>query len=334
MERDIVVVGNNLTSLILAYEIINANSNLNISYFYNEKLIRNSLFLPSFVYPIFSYRPEKIEQILTTSLEFYNDLFYTTKSFDISKASLLILNSSLRETEEMYNKLQNSNMDCSILKQKEIKQTLPLLNSEKYNKGLISDSSLVINNLGGLTAYILDELKKLKVELIEYKREEVSYNQKNKEFLFKGKKVGFKEFLILTDHTIFPGRNKLINVLAAKTPLVEKFPRINLIDNTTKLYINMETEGYLNLFQLTSKSEKENSLQQLTENFSKLFSTIQDFKILDHYFVQTVEKPYFNLNEKTLEIYSPFHMELNLLPLLIKELIPQIQKGKIEKKEF
>ena len=137
MERDIVVVGNNLTSLILAYEIINANSNLNISYFYNEKLIRNSLFLPSFVYPIFSYRPEKIEQILTTSLEFYNDLFYTTKSFDISKASLLILNSSLRETEEMYNKLQNSNMDCSILKQKEIKQTLPLLNSEKYNLSLI-----------------------------------------------------------------------------------------------------------------------------------------------------------------------------------------------------
>ncbi|MHA1204421.1 MAG: hypothetical protein ACTSRR_07820 [Candidatus Heimdallarchaeaceae archaeon] len=334
MERDIVVIGNNLTSLILVYQIMKENSDLKITYFYNEELIRNSLFLPSFVYPLFSYPPEKIEQILTTSLEFYNDLFYTTKSFDISKASLLILNSSLRETEEMYNKLQNSNMNCSILRQKEIKQTLPLLNSEKYNKGLISDSSLVINNLGGLAVYILDELKKLKVELIEYKREEISYNQNNKEFLFKSKRISVNKFLILTDHTIIPERNKLINVLAAKTPLVEKFPRINLIDNTTKLYIHMETEGYLNLFQLTSKSEKEKILQQLTENFTILFSTIQDFKILDYYLVETVEKPYFNFDEKNIEIFSPFHMELNLLPLLIKELIPQMQKGEIEKKDF
>lgn len=327
---DICVIGNSLIANLMAYCLKSNNTDKNIV-LVKEKLTQNKkeIFIPSVLFPIFSLDAQLASEIY---IKTYNTLseMQITSGFEFSSYPLYILFRSEKETqkaEKLKIALENANIKVEYITNKtQLKTDIPIMDIEEIVSAIRINNALVCDSLFNLSLKYLKMVKNLGIKVIEEEKVKIDVLKKK----IVGEQFHFKyDFLIDTSHK--KTERKIIRGL---TPIVEKFPKISIVDISQNAFFWVEKGGYINLIAESKMSEKNEIEVELRGIFNSLFSYVGkgvEFLDLDSLFTQFICELSSVLDYSELtnicRITMPVDLELSLGVFLANYIANKIKNG-------
>ncbi|MHA1303246.1 MAG: hypothetical protein ACTSQE_03145 [Candidatus Heimdallarchaeaceae archaeon] len=337
-KRDVIVVGNNLTATALAYYLSCELTDKSISLIYPKDILSLYLFAPGIIYPQFDFKTKELAEYLSLSIQALEDLHVKSKIFDVANNPLFLVYKK-EEGKMMIKKhkalLDQTNTDNCIFSREELDQTLPLLNSDLYPYVVSIKNAYLINSVKDLVLCYLKFAKENGVETKNYDKAEISIDYSSKTVKIGEETMHATEFLCITDFSLAPLDLELKrkDVLMLKTPIVEKFPRLSIVDFINNMILFVELEGYLSIYQSFAYQNfnEEVMVQKIKKNFSELFQNLDSLFILDQAKMTDIAKPFLDYRNNIYLMFLPIDTEISISPYLAKEFTARINEGKTGK---
>ncbi len=275
---DICVIGNSLIANLMAYCLKSTNTDKDIV-LVKEKLTQNKkeIFIPSVLFPVYSLNEQLASQIYITTYNALSELKITS-GFEFSSYPLYILFRSKKEAqkaEKLKIALEKANTSVEYITNKtQLKTDIPIMDVEEIVSAIRINNALICDNLFNLSLKYLKMVKNLGVKVIEEEKVKID--------LLKKKIVG-EQFHFHYDLLIDTSHKKTERkIIGGLTPVIEKFPKISIVDISQNFFFWIEQGGYINIIAESEMKEKNEIEMELRGIFNSLFSYLpKDIKFLD-----------------------------------------------------
>ncbi|MHA1222125.1 MAG: hypothetical protein ACTSSG_09060 [Candidatus Heimdallarchaeaceae archaeon] len=340
---DIVIEGNNLTSSFLAFFLSQKyKEEKKIALVYNESTTLSPLLFSGIFAPVFEFQEKVIEKVFIESKELLENLSTVTTSLELSNNPLFFLytGKSITEYYEKHKEqLKATSIKFSECSLRDIQEYYPYFSPEQNVLALEIANSFSCSELHQLKNYLLKIASENEVDIIQ--TQDLTYSSESQ--LLKSTEHTFESSL-LTILTEVP-QKLFSDSLSAKivkliTPIIEKFPRISVINLATQTHIWLEKGGYLNILKVEESPTKQSEIvKSISKETKELFSFLSKLQIIDIIsetviFSEKTKKVNIEwLKEKTLLVHVPLQLELSVVPALAKALVDRLEEVLKEQSE-
>ncbi len=320
---DIIIEGNNLTATTLAYFLSLNYKNKSIALIQREDVPNRSFFTPNIVAPVFELSDEFMSSVFKSSKEKLIEVHSISGHFEYSQLSLILLYKELETQEIRKNhekKLTNSEIKYKHLSQEEISSYYPFISSGEEIKITEIYESFTCSDVNDLMVVFQKLAEENGVEIIG-NASKLNFYEKEGIFETEDNEFTPNEFSIVTS----PGFNRIKSivdqqVLRVTTPILENFPRVNLVDVSTHTQMWLEESGYFQIFRVFNEVEEKQCVKQIKDNFKRLFPLLGVLQTIDSNFINlktntSLEDSVGTFDKsKTYYFHIPSQMELSIIP--------------------
>jgi len=336
IESDILIEGEGITAVSLAYFISERNPEKSINLVLGEPQGLNmSHFNPGIILPIFSLPDSLMNKVFQRNKSILEELNSITKDFELFKNPLILLYRGKNSIEKMkthQEKLVESSIKHRNLSLEEIESYYPFIKTENeihltevYNSYTCSYPFDLYTSFQKLAeendVYIVKEKEQMKLK----KQRTISSSTADY--------VGREITLTTSIYDQIQSEKRVSNLVKLTTPIFERFPKISVFDALTASFMWLEDAGYFHIFR--SSEKKRESLDNVESSFGEIFAFSGKLEIMDAIFkkVYTVESIANSLNYiQERDIYSlniPTHLELSISPFVSNK-ISKLNIGEME----
>ncbi len=325
---DIIIEGSNLTASALAYFLSLNYKNKSIVLIQREDIPNLSFFTSNIIAPVFELSDEFMSSVFKDSKEKLKEMHSISGHFEYSQHSLILLYKELEMREIRKNhekKLVNSEIKYKHFTEEEISTYYPFISSEEEIKITEIYESLTCSDVSDLMVVFQKLAKENGVEIIR-NVSKIDFYEKEGTFETEENEFTSNEFSIITSS----GFNSLKSiadqqVLKVTTPILENFPRVNLVDVGTLTQMWLEKSGYFQIFRIFHETEEKQCFKQVKDNFKRLFPLLGVLQTIDSNFINlktntSLEESVGSFTEsKTYYFHIPIQMELSIIPSLAEK---------------
>jgi len=325
---DIVIEGDNLTSATLAYFLSLNYKNRSIALIQREDIPNRSFFTSNIITPIFELPDEHMSNVFKNSKEKLKEIHSISGHFEYSQLSLILLYKELEMQEIRKNhmkKLEDSEIRHKHFTNEETVEYYPFITSQEEIKITEIYETFTCSDINDLIVVFQKLAEENEAEIIKNVNKIDFYE---KEGILETEDNAFipNEFLIITS----PGFNTLRSIvehqiLRVTTPILENFPRVNLIDVDTQTHMWLEESGYFQIFRVFNEKEEKQCFKQVKDNFKRLFPMIGVLQTIDSNFTnlkinKSLEKSIGSFDSSnTYYFHIPVHSELSVIPSIAEK---------------
>ncbi|MCG3217216.1 MAG: hypothetical protein KAS63_10840 [Candidatus Heimdallarchaeota archaeon] len=335
---DIIIEGNSLTASALAYFLSLNNETDTITLIQKKKEefnIPNSI--PGIIAPVFQLTKTQMEKTFEKTIGEVKDIHSISGNFELSSNPLVILYKgidTIKTMQEHRAKLEDSAIKHRHLSLDDIRNYYPFINTteeifltEIYNSFSCSD----VDNL----VFTFQKLaKENNIEIINEK-DKISLNQDLKGLKTENREYEATKITIVTSTDLIPNLNtEQKSILKVITPILEKFPRISLLDINTRTSMWLEEAGYFHIHRFFTDEKERECIEAIREDFQRLFTHLETLQIADSFLTpmktnQVLESSTGWINDlKTFYISLPLQYEFTLAPALTQAISNVIKSKK------
>lgn len=326
--HDIIIEGNNLTATALAYFLSLNYKNKSIALIQREDVPNRSFFTPNIIAPVFELSDEFMSNVFKSSKEKLTEVHSISGHFEYSQLSLVLLYKEL-ETIEIRKKHEKKLADSEIkhkhLSQEEISTYYPFISLQEEIKVTEIYESLICSDVNDLMVVFQKIAEENGVEIIG-NASKIDFYEKEGTFETEDNEFAPNEFSIITS-PVFSRSKGIVDqqILRITTPILENFPRVNLIDISTHTQMWLEESGYFQIFRVFDEVNEKECVKQIKDNFKRLFPLLGVLQTIDSNFINL--KTNISLEEsvgtfdvsKTYYFHIPIQMELSIIPSLAEK---------------
>jgi hypothetical protein len=323
--HDIIIEGNNLTATTLAYFLSLNYKNKAITLLQREDIPNRSFFTPNIITPVFELPDEFMSSVFKSSKEKIAEVHSISGHFEYSQISLILLYKELETLEIRKNhekKLTCSEIKHKNLSQDEISTYYPFISSQEEIMVTEIYESFTCSDVNDLMVVFQKLAEENGVEIIG-NASKIDFYEKEGTFETEDNEFTPSEFSVVTSPE-FSRSNSIVDqqVLRVTTPILENFPRINLVDVSTNTQMWLEESGYFQIFRIFNEVEEMECVKQIKDNFKRLFPLLGVLQTIDSNFINlkintSLEESVGSFEKsKTYYFHIPTQMELSIIPSL------------------
>ena len=327
--KDFIVVGNDLTTYALAYNLLSSFPENNVvvtEQSETEKHLEYYSMLPAILLPQFNLsEPRLISKLTKGVTQELQELESLSRILELRKDPVAYLfrgEATERKFKRFVSILRQSGIKHAVLSNKEISESYPFTNNVQTRIIELYDTLKVdLNN-------VLEAYQKLFKELGGV--QEIGNNIDKDLVTEKGRLLLHKAEGIFVCNKL-DAFLKFNEIVAISLPKIQNVPYTTLIDVMTGINIVMDLEGYLHIWRHKNKEQMGSVIEQLKTTASLMTGIeIDDLsfapKTLEvpvhpHKFVTKRAEKYFALS-------FPYFMEISLAPTFTKILSNNLEKIK------
>ncbi len=336
VEADIIVEGNGLTAVTLAYFLSKNNKNKEIVLLeHGNPPLKHQLFIPGVIMPLFELENKLMNYVLEKSSDVLVDFHAITDYFDAYRHPLILLyrNEALSQQRKHLKKFEDSLTKHSMISRSDIIEYYPLINCDLNVSLLEIKDSWISSQIPNLITFFRNSAEENGVKTIK-SSEEIKLDLDHKTLFSPTIEYKSSEYTCLTTIDLVPFfSDKIVQTIMITTPIIEQFPKISLHDYYSKSLMWLEEAGYFHIYQTLNNdidTNKQTAIDRIKEIFNHLFPSIGYLPILDIFMDKTVDQKYLLetmgkiRNTQFYYFFFPTQAELTL-SLVISELFSKVK---------
>ena len=323
---DIVVEGNSLTAAALAYFLSLYNENETISLISIEKREQStSYFTPGIIMPIFQLHKQYMEKIYERTIIELKDIQSLSGTFELSNNPVTLLykgKEAIKLMQEHRDKFDESTLNYRYLSLEDIINYYPFFNTEDELYITEIYNSYSCSNINDLVFTFQKLAKENGVEIIN-ELDDITYDQEKECFRTKEMEYAGDKLNILTSVSIIPDLvTEEMRIMKVITPVLEKFPKISMVDMKTDTMMWLEEAGYLHIHRLFSQLTEKECLDKIKVDFEDTFPLLGSLQVADSLSANLksnfqIENSIGKLNgNRTIYFSLPLRYELSMIPAI------------------
>ncbi len=336
VEADILVEGNGLIAVTLAYFLSKNNKNKEIVLLeHGNPPLKHQLFIPGVIMPLFELEKKLLNYVLEKSNDVLVDFHAVTDYFDASRHPLILMyrNETLSQQRSHLKKFENSSTKHSMISKSDIKEYYPLINCNLNASLLEIKDSWISSQIPNLITFFRNSAEENGVKIIK-SSQEIKLDLDHKTLFSPTTEYKSSEYTCLTTVDLVQlFSNKMVQTIMITTPIIEQFPKISLHDYYSKSLMWLEEAGYFHIYQTLNNdvdTDRQTAIAKLKEIFNHLFPLIGNLPILDIFMDKTVDQKHLMetvgkiRNTQFYYFMFPTQAELTL-SLVISELFSKVK---------
>lgn len=336
VEADIIVEGNGLTAVTLAYFLSKNNNNKKIILLeHGNPPLKHQLFIPGVIMPLFELEKKLMNYVLEKSNEALVDFHAVTDYFDASRHPLILLyrNEALSKQRKHLKKLENSLTKHSMISKSDKKEYYPIINSDLNANLLEIKNSWISSQIPNLITFFRNSAEENGVKTIKSSNV-IKLDLDQKTLFSSTTEYKSSEYTCLTTIDLVQlFSDKMVQTIMITTPIIEQFPKISLHDYYSKSLMWLEEAGYFHIYQTLNNdidTDRQSAIARIKEIFNHLFPSIGNLPILDIFMDRTVDQKHLMetvgkiRNTQFYYFMFPTQAELTL-SLVISELFSKVK---------